>query len=166
VLAHRGIGLVYGGGSEGLMGAVADAALAAGGEVIGVIPETLVARELAHARLTMLHVVRSMHERKARMAELSDAFVTLPGGFGTLDETCEMLTWTQLGIHKKPCGILDVDGYFAPLLAFLDSAVEEGFLRPENRALVDLDTEPERLLSRLLGLTGAEDRPSTRRTRT
>jgi uncharacterized protein (TIGR00730 family) len=166
VLARRRIGLVYGGGSEGLMGAVADAVLAAGGEVIGVIPESLVARELAHARLTKLHVVRSMHERKALMAELSDAFVTLPGGFGTLDETCEMLTWTQLGIHEKPCGILDVDGYFAPLLAFLDSAVEEGFLRPENRALVDLDTEPERLLSRLLGFTEAEDRPSTGRTRT
>jgi uncharacterized protein (TIGR00730 family) len=166
LLARRGIGLVYGGGSEGLMGAVADAALAAGGEVIGVIPETLVAREFAHARLTELRIVTSMHERKALMAELSDAFVTLPGGFGTLDETCEMLTWTQLGIHEKPCGMLDVDGYFAPLLAFLDSAVVEGFLRPENRALVALDTDPERLLSRLLGLNEAEDRSSTRRTRT
>jgi uncharacterized protein (TIGR00730 family) len=166
LLARRGIGLVYGGGSEGLMGAVADAALAAGGEVIGVIPRSLVDRELAHARLTQLHVVRSMHERKALMAELSDAFVTLPGGFGTLDETCEMLTWTQLGIQSKPCGILDVEGYFAPLFAFLDSAVEEGFLRPENRALVVEDTEPERLLSRLLGFTEPGDRPSTRRTRT
>ena len=148
------------------MGALADAALAAGGEVIGVIPETHVARELAHARLTELRIVRSMHARKALMAELADAFVTLPGGFGTLDETCEMLTWTQLGIHAKPCGMLDVDGYFAPLLAFLDSAVEEGFLRPENRALLVRDTDPERLLSRLLGLNEAEDRSSTRRTRT
>jgi uncharacterized protein (TIGR00730 family) len=148
------------------MGAVADAALAEGGEVIGVIPKALVERELAHARLTELRVVLSMHERKASMADLSDAFVTLPGGFGTLDETCEMLTWTQLGIHAKPCGILDVDGYFAPLLTFLDSAVEEGFLRPENRALVVQDTEPERLLSRLLGFIAPGDRPSTTRTRT
>ena len=148
------------------MGAVADACLAAGGEAIGVIPETLVARELAHPRLSELRVVRTMHDRKALMAELSDAFVTLPGGFGTLDETCEMLTWTQLGIHAKPCGILDVDDYFSPLLAFLDRAVEEGFLQPENRALLVQDTEPERLLSRLLGLVKDGDRPSTRRRRT
>jgi uncharacterized protein (TIGR00730 family) len=154
-LACRGIALVTGGGSVGLMGAVADAALEAGGEAIGVIPETLVARELAHPRLTELRVVRSMHERKATMTELSDAFVTLPGGFGTLDEMCEVLTWTQLGIHAKPCGILNVDGYFDPLLAFLDRAVQEGFLLADHRALLLEETEPQRLLSRLLAFRSA-----------
>jgi uncharacterized protein (TIGR00730 family) len=162
-LARRKIGLVYGGGSVGLMGAVADAALAGGGEVIGVIPETLVARELAHSGLRDLRVVRSMHARKALMAELSDAFLTLPGAFGTLDETCEMLTWNQLEIHAKPCGILDVDGYYAPLLGFLDRAVEEGFLALESRALLVRDDEPDRLLARLLELSGPGARPSARR---
>ena len=166
-LARRKIGLVYGGGSVGLMGAVADAALAGGDEVIGVIPGTLVARELAHSGLADLRVVGSMHERKALMAELSDAFLTLPGAFGTLDETCEMLTWNQLGIHAKPCGILDVDGYYAPLLAFLDRAVEEGFLGVETRALLVRDDEPERLLARLLERVpdprGSGARPSARR---
>ena len=166
-LARRKIGLVYGGGSVGLMGAVADAALAGGGEVIGVIPGTLVARELAHSGLADLRVVGSMHERKALMAELSDAFLTLPGAFGTLDETCEMLTWNQLGIHEKPCGILDVDGYYGPLLRFLDRAVEEGFLGAETRALLVRDDEPERLLARLLERVpdprGSGARPSARR---
>src|SRR5512146_1988331 len=119
-LAGRGLGLVYGGGSVGLMGALADAALAAGGEVVGVIPRALQLRELAHGRLTTLHVVGSMHERKARMAELSDAFAALPGGMGTLEELAEILTWAQLGLHARPCGVVDVAGYFAPLLAFLD----------------------------------------------
>jgi uncharacterized protein (TIGR00730 family) len=162
-LARKEVGLVYGGGSVGLMGAVADAALAGGGEVIGVIPGTLVARELAHGGLADLRVVRSMHERKALMGELSDAFLTLPGAFGTLDETCEMLTWNQLGIHAKPCGILDVEGYYGPLLQFLDRAVEEGFLGAESRALLVRDDDPERLLARLLDLTGPAARPSGRR---
>src|SRR5512146_2318565 len=119
-LAERRIAVVYGGGSVGLMGALADSALEAGGEVIGVIPRALQLRELAHARLTTLHVVGSMHERKAKMAELSDAFAALPGGMGTLEELAEILTWAQLGLHARPCGVVDVAGYFAPLLAFLD----------------------------------------------
>lgn len=147
-LAERGIGVVYGGGSVGLMGAVADAALAAGGEVIGVIPRALELRELAHRRLTELVVVGSMHERKARMAELSDAFVALPGGMGTLEELSEVLTWGQLGLHERPCGLLDVGGYYRPLIAFFDAAVEEGFLRPEHRGMVHVEGDVERLLER------------------
>ena len=135
-LARRNLGLVYGGGNVGLMGLLADAVLRAGGEAVGVIPENLMAREVGHSGLTQLHVVRSMHERKALMADLSDAFVALPGGFGTLEEFCEVVTWTQLGLHAKPCGILNVLGYYSPLLAMLDHAVEEQFLKPENRALV------------------------------
>ncbi len=148
-LAGRGVGLVYGGASIGLMGAVADAALAAGGEVIGVIPRALEARELAHAGLTRLEVVGSMHERKARMAELADAFVALPGGMGTVEELAEMLTWAQLGIHEKPCGVLDVDGYWSPFLAFLDHAVEERFLRRQHRSILVSADEPSRLLDAL-----------------
>ncbi len=148
-LAGRGVGLVYGGASVGLMGAVADAALAAGGEVIGVIPRALEARELAHAGLTRLEVVGSMHERKARMAELADAFVALPGGMGTVEELAEMLTWAQLGIHDKPCGVLDVDGYWSPFLAFLDHAVEERFLRRQHRSILVSADEPSRLLDAL-----------------
>ncbi len=135
-LADHNIGLVYGGGNVGLMGAMADAALAAGGEVIGVIPEHLMAREVGHRGLTKLHIVQSMHERKALMADLSDAFLALPGGFGTFDEFCEVLTWSQLGLHQKPCGLLNVKGYYTPLLEMFDHAVAEGFLRPENRAIV------------------------------
>jgi uncharacterized protein (TIGR00730 family) len=135
-LVRRNIGLVYGGTHVGLMGVLADAVLGAGGEVIGVIPENLMAREVGHKGLTKLHVVRSMHERKALMADLSDAFVAMPGGYGTLEEFCEMVTWSQLGLHAKPCGILNVLGYYSPLLAMLDHAVEERFLKPENRALV------------------------------
>ena len=134
-LARDGIGLVYGGGSVGLMGTVADAALAGGGEVRGVIPEALSAKEIAHPGLTELHVVKSMHERKALMAEMSDAFIALPGGFGTLDELFEAITWGQLGIHRKPIGLLDVEGYFTCLVSFVDRAVEEGFVRPAYRAL-------------------------------
>jgi len=135
-LARRNIGLVYGSGNVGLMGVLADAVLRAGGEAVGVIHENLMAREVGHKGLTKLHVVRSMHERKALMADLSNAFVALPGGFGTLEEFCEVVTWTQLGLHAKPCGILNVRGYYSPLLAMFDHAVEERFLKPQNRGLV------------------------------
>src|ERR1700690_258387 len=135
-LVRRNIGLVYGGGNVGLMRIIADAVLRAGGEAVGVIPENIMSREVGHRGLTKLHVVHSMHERKALMADLSDAFVALPGGFGTLEGFCEGLTWSQLGLHAKPCGILNVLGYYTPLLAMFDHAVEERFLKPENRALV------------------------------
>ncbi len=139
MLAERGLGVVFGGGKVGLMGVLADAALAAGGETIGVIPEALVAREIGHSGLTKLHVVRSMHERKTRMADLADAFIALPGGYGTFEEFFEAVTWTHLGIHQKPCGLLNVDGYYDALLALLSRAVADGFIREANRALV-LDT--------------------------
>ncbi|MHB8912608.1 MAG: LOG family protein [Lysobacter sp.] len=132
-LANDGLALVYGGGNVGLMGVVADAVLAAGGEVIGVIPEQLVGWEVAHRGVTRLEVVANMHERKARMFDLSDAFVALPGGFGTLDEMFEMLTWRQLGIGDKPCAFLDVDGFYAPLVAMMDRMVAEGFVHAEQR---------------------------------
>lgn len=135
-LALKKIGLVFGGGKVGLMGALADAALAAGGEVIGVIPEHLMAREVGHMGLTDMRVVGSMHERKALMADLSDAFVALPGGYGTFEEFCEVLTWSQLGLHQKPCGLLNVEGYYSPLLQMFDQAVEERFLKAENRGIV------------------------------
>jgi uncharacterized protein (TIGR00730 family) len=135
-LVRRNLGLVFGGGKVGLMGVLADAVLRAGGEAVGVIPEHIMSREIGHNGLTKLHVVRSMHERKALMADLSDAFVAMPGGFGTLEEFCEVLTWSQLGLHAKPCGILNVRGYYTPLLAMFDHAVEERFLKPENRGLV------------------------------
>ncbi len=135
-LVRRNIGLVYGGGNVGLMGIIADTVLSAGGEAVGVIPEHIMSREIGHKGLTKLHVVRSMHERKALMADLSDAFVALPGGFGTLEEFCEVVTWTQLGLHAKPCGISNVLGYYTPLLAMFDHAVEERFLKTENRGLV------------------------------
>jgi uncharacterized protein (TIGR00730 family) len=152
-LAGRGIGLVYGGGSTGLMGVVADAALEAGGEVVGVIPRALQLRELAHGGLTALHVVGSMHERKARMAELADGFIALPGGMGTLEELAEMITWAQLGLHAKPVGLLDVAGYYAPLTAFFDRATAEGFIRREHRGLVVVGTEPGALLDRFAAWT-------------
>jgi uncharacterized protein (TIGR00730 family) len=145
-LVRRNIGLVYGGSNVGLMGVVADAVLGAGGEAIGVIPEHLISREVGHTALTKLHVVRSMHERKALMADLADAFVALPGGFGTLDEFCEVVTWTQLGLHLKPCGILNVLGYYCSLLQMFDHAMREQFLKPENRQLVlSRDSTPELL---------------------
>lgn len=140
------MGLVYGGGSVGMMGFVADAALEAGGEVIGVIPKPLAVREVMHENLSRLEVVASMHERKARMAALADAFLALPGGIGTLEEFCEIFTWGQLGIHAKPFGLLDVEGYFGGFLAFLDHATTEGFIRPEHRSLIVVDREPEPLL--------------------
>lgn len=149
LLARRGLGLVYGGGAAGLMGAVADAALAAGGEVIGVIPHGLERRELGHRGLTELRVVESMHERKAVMAALSDAFVALPGGMGTLEELAEAATWSQLGIHAKPVGLLDVAGYWGPLVSFFDHAAALGFIRPEHRAIVVVDRGPAALLDRL-----------------
>ena len=148
-LARLNIGLVYGGGNVGLMGILADAVLRAGGEAVGVIPKHLMGREVGHNGLTKLHVVHSMHERKALMADLSDAFVALPGGFGTLEELCEVVTWTQLGLHAKPCGILNVEGYYSPLLAMFDHAVEERFLKPENRALVLARESPSELLQAL-----------------
>ncbi len=150
-LAERGIELVYGGGSVGLMAAVADAVLERGGRVIGVIPEGLVRREVAHGGLTELRIVASMHERKALMSELSDAFVTLPGGLGTLEELFEVLTWAQLGIHAKPCGLLDVGGYYQGLVAFLEHAVEHRFVRAEHRAALLVEHEPEGLLERFSG---------------
>jgi len=145
----RGYGIVYGGGRVGLMGVLADAALAAGGEVIGVIPRSLATKELAHTGLTRLEVVESMHERKARMAELSSAFIALPGGVGTLEETFEVYTWAQLGLHRKPCGVLDVDGYWDDLGRLLDRAVEEGFLRAEHRRMLLDDADAARLLDRI-----------------
>jgi uncharacterized protein (TIGR00730 family) len=148
-LVNRKIGLVYGGSKVGLMGVLADAVLGAGGEAVGVIPKNLMEREVGHAGLSKLHVVRSMHERKALMADLSDAFIALPGGFGTLEEFCEVVTWSQLGLHAKPCGILNVLEYYSPLLAMFDHAVEERFLKPENRALVLARASPAELLRAL-----------------
>jgi uncharacterized protein (TIGR00730 family) len=156
--AQRGLGVVYGGGRVGLMGAVADAALAAGGEVIGVIPQELVDRELAHGGLSELHIVASLHERKALMAELSDAFVALPGGFGTLDELMEQLTWSQLGLHAKPVGLFDVAGYWRPLIALARHATEEGFVRESDLAAIAVGGDAEGLLDRLQRMT-REDRP-------
>jgi uncharacterized protein (TIGR00730 family) len=149
LLARRDIGLVFGGSRCGLMGFVADAALAAGGAVTGVIPRLLVEKEAAHRGLADLRVVGSMHERKALMAELSDGFVALPGGFGTLEEFFEVLTWSQLGVHRKPCGLLNLAGYYDPLLTLLDHAVEEGFLKPANRELVLSGAAPGVLLDML-----------------
>ena len=149
ILAEEHIRLVYGGGSVGLMGVIADAVMAAGGEVVGIIPAALDRREVAHRAVTELRVVRSMHERKAMMNELSDGFIALPGGYGTLEELCEMLTWSQLGIHAKPVGLLDVAGYYRPFLKLLDHAVGERFLHPDHRALLLSDTDPQALLLRM-----------------
>jgi len=148
-LTGRGIGLVFGGGNVGLMGVIADSVLKAGGEAIGVIPEHLMNREIGHKQVAKLHVVRSMHERKALMADLSDAFIALPGGFGTFEEFFEVLTWSQLGLHRKPCGIVNVRDYYTPLLAMLDHAVEERFLKAQNRHLVLARDTPGELLNAL-----------------
>jgi uncharacterized protein (TIGR00730 family) len=145
-LNRRGTGLVYGGGNVGLMGILADAVLAGGGEVIGVIPESLMGWEVAHRGLTDLRIVDSMHARKALMADLADGFIALPGGLGTLEELLEIFTWAQLGFHRKPMGLLDVDAYFAPLLALLDHAVSERFLRPEHREMISVGSEAGDLL--------------------
>jgi len=146
LLAQRGVRLVYGGASVGVMGAVADAALEAGGEVVGVIPQSLVDREVAHNGLTELVITGSMHERKARMADLADAFVALPGGIGTLEEIFEIWTWGQLGFHRKPCGLLNVDGYYETLIRFLDEAVANGFVRDIHRGILLTARDGEELL--------------------
>jgi uncharacterized protein (TIGR00730 family) len=148
-IATQGLGLVYGGASVGLMGLVADAALEAGGEVIGVIPESLWQKEIAHRELTELRVVASMHERKAQMADLSDGFIALPGGIGTLEELFEVWTWSQLGLHAKPVALLNVADYYTPLIRFLDTAVAERFLRLEHRRVLLVDSDPATLLLRL-----------------
>jgi uncharacterized protein (TIGR00730 family) len=152
-MAERGLALVFGGGHVGLMGVLADALLEAGGEVIGVIPQGLVDRELAHLRCSQMHITASMHERKALMAQLADAFAALPGGYGTLDETFEMLTWAQLGLHHKPIGWLNVAGFFDGLLAFLDHTVREGFVKPIHRHLALHASDPSELLDLLAGAT-------------
>lgn len=149
-LAERGIGLVYGGGNIGLMGTVADACLEAGGYVIGVIPQALVAKEVAHKRLSDLRIVASMHERKAMMAELSDAFVAMPGGFGTFEEWFEVVTWAQLGLHVKPCALLNVDGYYDPLIALIDHAVKEGFINSMHRQLLLSGSDAHQLIDKLV----------------
>ena len=146
VLVDRGLELVYGGSSKGIMGVLADRVLALGGQVHGVIPQQLVAKEAAHSGLTRQHVVESMHERKTMMASLADGFIAMPGGFGTLEELIEIVTWAQLRFHDKPCGILNVSGYFDHLLRYLDHAEAEGFLRPENRRMLLVDTAADGLL--------------------
>ena len=158
-LARRGIGLVTGGGAVGLMGAVANAALEGGGEATGVIPRAMVEREVGHASLTELRVVETMHQRKATMASLADAFVAMPGGLGTLEEIAEALTWVQLGIHAKPCAILDVEGYYAPLIDWLDGAVREGFVLPERRAAVVIESDPIALVDALEALAADSAHP-------
>lgn len=147
-MSARDLGLVYGGAGIGVMGAIADAVLSEGQEAIGIIPRALAHKEVAHEGLTRQHVVGSMHERKAMMAELADAFVALPGGWGTMEEIFEVLTWAQLGFHEKPCGLLNVDGYFDGLFAFLEHAIEEQFVKPEYRELLILEADPEALLDR------------------
>jgi uncharacterized protein (TIGR00730 family) len=149
LLARRGIGLVFGAGHIGLMGVLADAVREAGGETVGVIPKSLVERELAHEKLTKLHVVESMHDRKALMAELSDAFLALPGGYGTLDELFEILTWARLKFHAKPIGLLNVAGFFDPLLAWIDRAIADDFVKAKNRDLLMVEADVERMLERL-----------------
>ena len=157
-LAERSIGIVYGGGRVGLMGALADGALDAGGEVIGVIPRGLVDRELAHPDVTELRVVETLHERKAVMAELADAFIALPGGLGTLEELSEVVSWAQLDLHRKPCGVLDPDGYFRDLIAFLDHAVEEGFLAGPDRARLIVESTLDGLLEQFAAAPPIEGR--------
>ena len=148
-LAESGRRLVYGGGRTGLMGALAEGALAAGGEVIGIMPKHLVDHEVAHTGLTELRVVGSMHERKAMLAELSDGFLAMPGGLGTMEELFEIWTWGQLGLHRKPYGLFEIDGFFAPLLTFLDHAVNEGFIKRANRDQLVVDDDPARLIARM-----------------
>jgi len=149
-LVARGLTIVYGGGNVGLMGVLADKARAAGGEVIGIIPRSLVAKEVAYTELHDLRIVESMHERKALMADLADAFIAMPGGYGTFEEFCEILTWTQLGLQRKPCGILNVEGYYNHLLQMFDHAVREQFVKPVHRHMFIAEADPESLLERLL----------------
>jgi uncharacterized protein (TIGR00730 family) len=154
LLARRGIRLIYGGGGIGLMGAIAKAAMSAGGEVVGVIPHALRRKELAYHRLTHLHVVDTMHQRKQMMADLSDGFIAMPGGFGTFEEFCETLTWAQLGLHSKPCGILNVDGYYDHLLAMFDHAAREQFVSVRHRAMIIAESTPDRLLDAMAAYQG------------
>ena len=148
-MAQRSIGLVFGGGNVGLMGVLADAMIAAGGHAIGVIPHALVAREIAHRSLPDLRIVNSMHERKAMMAGLADAFIAMPGGFGTFEEFCEVVTWTQLGVHAKACGLLNVGGFYDPLIELFDRGVAEGFIKAANRRIVVVHADPAALLDEL-----------------
>jgi len=159
LLVADGVGVVYGGGHVGLMGVLADATLAAGGEVTGVMPQALVDREIAHDRISELRVVGSMHERKALMAELADVFIALPGGAGTLEELFEVYTWAQLGLHDKACALLDVEDYYGGLVAFLDHAVRERFLREEHRAMLMVERDPSTLIERLRDFEPAAVRP-------
>lgn len=159
LLAQRGYGLVYGGGQVGLMGVIADAVMRHGGEVDGVIPRPMVSRELAHLQITRLHEVGSMHERKARMAELADAFIAMPGGFGTFEELFEIITWAQLGIHQKPIGLLNAAGYFDPLQHLMEQAIAEGFVKPEHRRLTVIAAQPVHLLDALEGHAMPATRP-------
>lgn len=154
LFAHRGIRLVYGGGGIGLMGAIAKATMAAGGEVIGVIPHALRAKELAYHQLTEMHVVDTMHERKQMMADLSDGFLAMPGGFGTFEEFCETVTWAQLGLHNKPCGMFNVNGYYDRMLAMFDHAVREQFVNPRHRAMIIADSDPGQLLDAMAAYQG------------
>lgn len=147
-MVERGVRLVYGGGSVGIMGVVADEVLRLGGEAVGVIPQALMRKELAHAKLTEMHVTPSMHARKTLMAELSDAFVALPGGIGTFEELFEVWTWAQLGFHHKPCALLNVGGYYDRLVGFLDHAAEQGFVRPMHRDMLIVESDPQALLMR------------------
>lgn len=157
LLVREGIGLVYGGGSIGLMGVIADAVLAEGGEVIGVIPESLATEELLHPGVADMRVVASMHARKALMAELSDAFIAMPGGFGTFEEFFEVVTWSQLKLHHKLTGLLNVGGYYDPLVRLVDHAVQEGFIKPKHRGLLVIEERPEVLLSRLAAETVVDE---------
>lgn len=159
-LARRGVGLVYGGGRVGLMGVVADAALGGGGEVVGVIPEALMTREVAHQGLTELHVVPGMHERKALMARRSEAFLTMPGGIGTFEEFFEILSWAALDIHQKPIGLLNVEGYFDPLIALLEYGINEGFVRPRFLDTLIVSKNPEHLIGDLLSRSSPSAEPS------
>jgi uncharacterized protein (TIGR00730 family) len=152
-LVRRGIGLVYGGAGIGVMGALADAVMTQGGTVVGVMPQRLVDREIAHPRLSEMHIVGSMHERKALMEKLSDGFIALPGGFGTFEELFEIITWSQLGLHQKPIGILDVAGYYAPVRQLLQSGVAEGFIPPEHPQRIQLESDVSTLLDRMLAYT-------------
>jgi uncharacterized protein (TIGR00730 family) len=158
-MVRRGIGLVFGGGAIGLMGVIADAVLAAGGHAIGVIPHALVARELAHRALPDLRVVNSMHERKATMAALADAFVAMPGGFGTFEEFCEVVTWTQLGVHRKSCGLLNVGGFYDPLIAQFDRGVADGFIMTGNRRIIVAHADPAALLDAIARIPAPPEAP-------
>jgi len=156
LLAQQGVRLIYGGGNIGLMGVVADAVLEASGEAIGVIPQALAEKEVAHHGLTQLHVVSSMHERKAMMANLADGFIALPGGYGTFEEFCEIITWYQLGIHRKACGLLNIAGYYDPLLSQFDLGVREGFISDSHREMIIAETQPQPLLDKILAFHSTE----------